>query len=782
MESNRLTIGVMGWWHYGNQGDLALLENMTRAWTPHHIVPIDLPCPFHEDLLERLNLLDFLILGGGGLFQGTLPPPFDTFDTWGRQLETPIGVAGVGVDQVLIEYRFLMTALIEQARFFYVRDPVSQQLLGHPKVRVVPDLTFLYPLKATTSTGTLDPPVCGVNLRRVPGLEVDRWIEVLRGLPVRLRGIPFSTYGVWREVQILRQLDRACATAFDPGLYAGLDLMVGTAFHSIVFAIQAAVPVIAIAYAPKVRRLMMDIGLEDYLLGLREWRKLPELVERTLDERSRLVDYLRETTTAMMRSARQAMANMREEIERTARRCPRSGPRVSIVVVGTASDTANQSTLASCLDQTYEDVEVIFVGEDAEMNVKAVSSRHELQLVAGTPAEGLGERLNRAFAYTTGEYLSWTAGGSLYARDAISCMANRLQRESACDMVYTDYYTIRNPNLIADVYPVDSAHKLFRRNVVGPCFLYRRKLAEEVGFYGTDTPLAAYDYWLRACRLVTLQPMHTQLFFALTANLSSTDPQEERQVRRYWRSTKPWLLRGFWSVVDTDLAERLVIRPLVTALRKIRALLQCPAIRSWIVNGHRAVRTSLVRTDLGRWRRVARESPPWDDRNRLIAGMIPGNSSVLDLGSGAQTLRKLLRPGCEYKPCDIVRSSDNVLVCDFNAGVYPVLDTVYDYVVCSGILEYMRHPHEFLTVAASLGKEMLVTYATFQEGDSRLRRAAEGWVNHLTRSELEGLFDTLGLRWSTVSRWNGQVVYRIWRDPQKARPDQQSQEASNNED
>jgi polysaccharide pyruvyl transferase WcaK-like protein len=620
MESNRLNIGVMGWWHYGNQGDLALLESMTRAWTPHRIVPIDLPFPFHEDLLERLNLLDFLILGGGGLFQGTFPPPFDTFDTWGRQLETPIGVAGVGVDQVLIEHRSLMAALIEQARFFLVRDPVSQQLLGHPKVRVIPDLTFLYPLEATAGTRTLsqDSPVCGVNLRSVPGLEVDRWIEVLRGLPVRSRGIPFSTYDVWREVQILRQLDAMCATTFDPELYAGLDLMVGTAFHSVVFAIQAAVPVIAIAYAPKVQRLMMDIGLEDYLLGLREWHKLPELLERILDERSWLVDYLRETTTAMMESARQAMANMREVIERTARRCARSCPSVSIVVVGTASDTANRSTLASCLDQTYEDVEVIFVGEDAGINVKAVSSRHELQFVAGTPAESLGERLNRAFAYATGEYLSWTEGGNLYARDAISCMVNRLQRASACDMVYTDYYTIRNPNLIADLYPVDSAHKLFRGNVVGPCFLYRRKLADEVGLYGTDTPLVAYDYWLRACRVMDLQPMHTQLFFALTANLSSTDRQEERQVRRDWRSTKPWPLRAFWSVVDTDLAERFVVRPLVTALRKIRALLQCPEVRWWIVNGYRAVRTSLVRTDLGRWRRVACESPPWDDRNRML--------------------------------------------------------------------------------------------------------------------------------------------------------------------
>lgn len=172
--------------------------------------------------------------------------------------------------------------------------------------------------------------------------------------------------------------------------------------------------------------------------------------------------------------------------------------------------------------------------------------------------------------------------------------------------------------------------------------------------------------------------------------------------------------------------------------------------------------TVLAETDTRRWRDVAGEIPTWDERNRLFAAQIPENSTVLDLGSGAQTLKRHLKPGCDYQPCDIIKSSDDVLLCDLNAAVYPAVEQAYDYTVCSGVLEYMRRPREFLAILSFFGKEMLVSFAPFQEGDTKLRRASEGWVNHFTQPQLEGLLDTLGFCWSAVGRWNNQIIYRVW--------------------
>jgi polysaccharide pyruvyl transferase WcaK-like protein len=566
-------IGVIGWWHQDNQGDFAILDCLTRALMPHRLVPIDIIFPPNRYCLQRLNLMDYLVLGGGGLIQNRLPEPFDTFDIWADQLETPIGVTGLGVDVVPPQHRTAMAALVEQARFFYVRDRASQEAVAHPEVLLAPDLTFLYPLPGSDnrSTGRRQPRLCGVNLRNAPQLNADSWIQSLCRLPLRLRGIPFSTFDTWQELSILQQIDETCATSFDPALYEDLDLMVGTAFHSVVFAIQAAVPVIGIAYAPKVRRLMTDIGLEQYVLEPDEYDKLPGLVERALGEHSLLVERLQATTLTLSESARRSMAHVRNEIERTAVPRHRVGPRASIVVVENGSASANLSTIESCLNQTYGNVEVIFVGEDPGLPSDAVTSRTRLRIVPGHPAESVGERLNRGLVHATGEYLSWAMAGSFYARDAIACMVHHLQQVPSCDMVYCDYFTVGERNRLTDIHPVAPADKLYRRDVVGPCFVYRQRLAEALGPFETDTPLVAYGYWLRAHEVSNLEPMHVALFYSREDSESSHNGLRERQVRRQWRSVKPLPVRIFWRVADTDISEKWVVRPLLFIMRSVRS-------------------------------------------------------------------------------------------------------------------------------------------------------------------------------------------------------------------
>ena len=247
-------IGAIGWWNYDNQGDLAMLAALRQGLAPHQVVPIDIGFPANEDTIYRLNRLDYVILGGGTLIPGRPDAPFDTFDQWADQLKCPLGAIGLGVDPVEEQYWPAVDALLDRAQFFFVRDRASHTLLrGHPHVQVAPDLTFAYPLPACEDrrrdSGTA--PVCGVNLRRAPGLDPEPWLETMAQLPLSVPGIPLSSFHVWTERSLLQQLDPDCPERFDPALYRQIDFMIGTAFHSILFAVQAAVPVIAIDYAPK---------------------------------------------------------------------------------------------------------------------------------------------------------------------------------------------------------------------------------------------------------------------------------------------------------------------------------------------------------------------------------------------------------------------------------------------------------------------------------------------------------------------------------------------------
>jgi|GEM_PF-902840 len=752
-----MDIGVIGWWHYDNQGDLAMLDSLTRALAPHRIVPIDTHFPLNEAELQRLNRLDYVILGGGTQFQTAPVPPFDTFDTWEQRLQTPIGVVGLGVDSLPAQYRSAVNELVERSHFFTVRDRASQEIIDHPKVQLAPDLTFLNPL--TTSTRQAQA-VCGVNLRMSPGFPIDQWRQALRSLPIELRGVPFSTFGGWQEQQLLQELDQACPATFSADLYQQLDFFIGTAFHSIVFAVQAAIPVIAIAYAPKVRRFMADIGLPDYVLEFDEWPRLPAMFAAIMKERDRLARQLRETTAALQQSAQQAMADVVAEIDRSGKARARTGPTVSIVVVGGQATAANQLSVESALDQTYENIEVLLVAREPETALLNMPQSPRLRFVPSADGN-LAACLNRAFAQATGEYRTWIAAGDSFTRDAIDCLVDYLQREPACDLVFADYYRLGDQSCITDVHSVHAADKLFRRNVIGPCVLYRSRLGEALGGFDAHSPDAAYAYWLSANKSGRLTPFHARLFYTRMDYDAEYKRSSERTVRRQWRSKMAWPHRAAWRVIDTDFVDRYAIRPVMSLLRRSRAAVRRIDARQGIQRSTRALRTVLLKNDVGRWRQVAKKTPGWDDRTKIIASFIPGRSSVLDLGAGAQTLKRYLKPGCEYQPCDIVKSSADVLLCDFNSGLYPAVKKRYDFVVCSGVFEYMRHPQEFLATISTLGEELLMSYAPRRDGESKIARLGEGWNNHITASEFEGLLGTCGLTWTIVGQWNQHMLYRI---------------------
>lgn len=197
--------------------------------------------------------------------------------------------------------------------------------------------------------------------------------------------------------------------------------------------------------------------------------------------------------------------------------------------------------------------------------------------------------------------------------------------------------------------------------------------------------------------------------------------------------------------------------------RKIRD--QGRKIRGQVPLMLKAISTLLVRTNVRRWSEVAKNPQPhWDDRNENIARLIPPGSSVIDLGCGPQTLRRHLDPSCKYQPCDVIQSTPDVIFCDFNAGVYPEVKETYDYVVCSGVFEYIRNPAEFLKKNSKLARTMILSYNPFGQlpGDTKIRRLNCDWINHFTKPELEALFDKTGLEWKifdVTARKNEEFIY-----------------------
>lgn len=87
-------------------------------------------------------------------------------------------------------------------------------------------------------------------------------------------------------------------------------------------------------------------------------------------------------------------------------------------------------------------------------------------------------------------------------------------------------------------------------------------------------------------------------------------------------------------------------------------------------------------------------------------------NSVLDLGCGLAVLKKILGKDFEYFGCDIspsvvqLHNTTNITERDLDSDPLPFQDKRFNYVVCSGIIEYLADVKKFLRdIAQSYGHE-----------------------------------------------------------------------------
>jgi hypothetical protein len=297
---------------------------------------------------------------------------------------------------------------------------------------------------------------------------------------------------------------------------------------------------------------MVDNGLRRYLLAPDEHDRLPALVEEVLLNRSQIRHELQVVCRSLKRESSQSLFSIHEQIDGSKPRQRRSGPKVTIGVVGSGSVDKDQRTLASCAAQTYENVEIRFMPAD--------------------PEEGLADRMQRALRGSSGDYLTWIEGGDLLVDDAVDCLMSLLKENPDWDVVYADYYAMSNVDLPTGRHTVPEPQKLYRRDVVGPCFLFRRTLLSLLSQIPLETPLPAYSLWLLARASHQLVPFHAPLSYSKRPINSRSFVAKEREVRRRWRETGPAWARPFWRIVDSDLGERFLVRPIAYLLKLIRGI------------------------------------------------------------------------------------------------------------------------------------------------------------------------------------------------------------------
>lgn len=177
--------------------------------------------------------------------------------------------------------------------------------------------------------------------------------------------------------------------------------------------------------------------------------------------------------------------------------------KVSIVLTTLNGARYLQESVASCLAQTYQNIELIVVdggSTDGTLEILARCRDPRLRIVHQHDNTGrLPGALNLGLAAAQGVYLTWHQDDCTYEPDAIEMMVAYLEAHPEVDQVYADWWLIKpesQPEWI-HVCPPDEILQA-KSDPVGVCFLIRRKVRETVGEHRIEAyPSQDYDYRMR---------------------------------------------------------------------------------------------------------------------------------------------------------------------------------------------------------------------------------------------------------------------------------------------
>ncbi len=180
-------------------------------------------------------------------------------------------------------------------------------------------------------------------------------------------------------------------------------------------------------------------------------------------------------------------------------------PKVSIVLptYNGASRYLFES-IKSCLDQTHRNLEVIVVDDGSNDNTPEVVEAfcdERVRYIRHEKNMRLPRALNTGFRASAGEFLTWTSDDNEYLPDAVEQLVALLRDHGEADFVYADYVALHEESGKTELRRLPDELILARKNCIGPCFLYTRRVYERIGDFNPKYELVEdYDYWTRVSK------------------------------------------------------------------------------------------------------------------------------------------------------------------------------------------------------------------------------------------------------------------------------------------
>ena len=163
-------------------------------------------------------------------------------------------------------------------------------------------------------------------------------------------------------------------------------------------------------------------------------------------------------------------------------------------------------------------------------------------------------------------------------------------------------------------------------------------------------------------------------------------------------------------------------------------------------------------SDINRWKNSNELFEDWDQRTSILGNYITPGSKVIEFGSGNMSLKKMLPKKCTYTPSDIVKRTEETIVCDLNEPISFDL-SFYNTAVFSGVFEYV---YDIDTVFKQLEKHIPHIILSYACSDiCTHNRLINGWLSDFTEKQLLDIFAKYSYDVIDKQEWRQQTIFNL---------------------
>lgn len=192
-----------------------------------------------------------------------------------------------------------------------------------------------------------------------------------------------------------------------------------------------------------------------------------------------------------------------------------SNHKLSVILPTYNGSKYIKDAIESILMQDFDNFELIIINDCSSDNTLEIIEQYakkdsRIRVFSNSENLKLPKSLNFGFSKATGEYFTWTSDDNIFKQGALKFMVEYLDKNPDADLISCSFDKIdENNNLLMNADNLSSRQStayLASYCNVGPCFMYRKTIADKVGGYDSDMFCGEdYDYW---CRIAIAGNIH----------------------------------------------------------------------------------------------------------------------------------------------------------------------------------------------------------------------------------------------------------------------------------